>query len=168
MCFSGTGNKFCGHTHLAVVYQNMTIQTHCSECLVISETLWIKWIKIYISKWYLFSCSESPIFKEHLNVIIYGISIHFPPEGSTMMTGFDITQTTDFATNPTTAGSTTASRKKTSALILMMIWEDIIFTVLFSLWLMILSDSNLKFSTFSHWGFVYVTLRSFILTADFI
>lgn len=148
MCFSGTGNMFCGHIHLAVVYQNMTIQSHCSECLVISETLWTKWIKIYISKWYSFSCSEPPIFIECLNVILYSISIHCPTERSTMITWFHIMQNTDFATNPVTTGSTTASSRKSSALILM-IWEYILFTVTFSQCLTILSDSHLKFSTFS-------------------
>lgn len=80
MCFSGTGNKFYVHIHLAVVYQNMTIQSHCSECLVISETLWTKWIQIYISKLYCFSCSEPRIFTEYLNVTLYSISIHFPTD----------------------------------------------------------------------------------------
>lgn len=149
MCFSGTGNKFCGHIHLAVFYQNMTIQSHCSECLAISETLWTKWIKIYISKLHSFSCSEPPIFTEWLNVILYSVFIHFPTERPTMIKWFHITQTTDFARNPRPAGSTTASSRKTSALILMMICEYILFTVTFFQCLMILSDSHLKFSTFS-------------------
>lgn len=58
------------------------------------------------------------ISTEHLNAIIHSISIHFPTKRSTMMMGFDIMRTTGFVTSPRTAGSTTASLRKTSALIL--------------------------------------------------
>lgn len=119
MCFSGTDNTFCGHIHLAVVYQNMTIQSHCSECLVISETLWTKWIKTYTSRWYPFPCSEPLIFIECLNVTLNSISIHPSTERSTAIMWFHIRQTTDFITNPRIAGSTTATSSKISALILM-------------------------------------------------
>lgn len=83
-----------------------------------------------------------------------------------MMMGFDIMQTTGFATSSRIAGSTTASPRKTFALILVIILKHIIFTVPFSPWLMILSDINLKFSTFN--CFAYVILKNFILIADFI